>query len=621
MGAGASVIPPVNTGDEVVGVEGSPKIVGLKELPDAIEECVYTEDKWPFVIDPDGDASRFLKYQRGSFLLGSIPPEMEKTKLRKLLVGCLKNGSNMTVKYRTMENGIEDLTRYFEPGFFPAEILEKVKIMDETCWAGLLRQDEGDPPVHEFGVMDSFVFMVVIEEVGELPPEVHNYFSVIQVGGKKQASDGGGGEDDAVEAMFGAKEIKKNSKDLVEFGFDGELDEIKALVDKGYHIDSEDGRGHTALSEAASQGQNHVIDWLLSQGADPNMCNDQDRSPMYRAAFNGHSGTIQLLLEAGADREILDKSSGERPYDVAKDEATRECIGTWDYSKTEALMEERKKAIMKKLEERIRTAADREALARMLITKELCDKTIKGDVEGLKSQLIELADEADRSNRRPITTCEARNERGQTLLSLACQYGKKEVVELLLNHKKNCEEGLFLDPGEHSWEYRVFSANANSREQKGWNIAAIATFHGQKNILRMILNEGGDPTVKNSYNMSALDHAKDELDAAMNVVTDRSEIRSVLVEWDAGQGSSLFGTGKFGLGAGGDVAAEEPLPKDGTAIEMQLEMQKEDAAKKEMGAGKGKGGKKKKGGTGKAKLMNAKKKLSTVSKANAKKKK
>ena len=39
MGAGASVIPPVNTGDEVVGVEGSPKIVGLKELPDAIGEC------------------------------------------------------------------------------------------------------------------------------------------------------------------------------------------------------------------------------------------------------------------------------------------------------------------------------------------------------------------------------------------------------------------------------------------------------------------------------------------------------------------------------------------------------------------------------------------------------
>ncbi|GMH82952.1 hypothetical protein TL16_g09434 [Triparma laevis f. inornata] len=546
---------------------------------------------------------------------------MEKSKLRKLLVGCLKNGSNMTVKYRTMENGILNLTRYFEPGFFPAEVLKKYEIMDEKCWSGLLRQDEGDPPVHDFSVMDSFVFMVVIEEPGELPPEVHNYFSVIQCGGKKANSGGGNGnEDDAVEAMFGAKEIKKNSKDLVEFGFDGELEEIQALVDKGYHIDSEDGRSHTALSEAAAQGQNHVIEWLLKQGADPNMCNDQDRSPMYRAAFNGHSATIQLLLEAGADREILDKvgkrgrtpGSGERPFDVAKDTASREVIGTWDYSKTEALMEDRRKAILKKLEERIRTAADREALARMLITQELVNKTIKGDCEGLKSQLIEIADEADRTNRRPIVTCEARNERGQTLLSLACQYGKKEIVELLLNHKTTCEEGLFLDPGEHTWEYRVFSANINSREQKGWNITSICTFHDQKTILRLILEAGGDPTIKNSYNMSALDHAKDELDAANNVVIDRSEIRSVLVEWDNNQGSNLFGTGKLGLGGGGDVAAEEPLPKNGTAMEMQLEMQKEDAAmeepKKKTGGKKG-GGKK---GSGKAKLMNAKKKISAV---------
>ena len=45
-------------------------------------------------------------------------------------------------------------------------------------------------------------------------------------------------------SAFGLKETK-NSKDLVEAAFEGDLD-IKALVEKGYHIDSED-RGHTAL--------------------------------------------------------------------------------------------------------------------------------------------------------------------------------------------------------------------------------------------------------------------------------------------------------------------------------------------------------------------------------------
>jgi hypothetical protein len=65
---------------------------------------------------------------------------MEHSKLRKLLVGCLKNGSNMTVKYRTLENGIEDLTKHFKPKFFPEEVLVKRAVMDESCWTTLLNE-------------------------------------------------------------------------------------------------------------------------------------------------------------------------------------------------------------------------------------------------------------------------------------------------------------------------------------------------------------------------------------------------------------------------------------------------------------------------------------------------
>lgn len=399
----------------------------------------------------------------------------------------------------------------------------------------------------------------------------------------------------------------------MEYGFDGELDEIKALVDKGFHIDSEDGREHTALSEAAAQGHNHVIEWLLQQGADPNFCNDQGRSPMYRAAFNGHSGTIALLLESGADRELIDRSTGERPFDCAKDDETRKVIDEWDYAKTTVLLEKRKAEIQRKLEERIRTAADREALARMLITKELCDKAEKGDVEGLKSQLLELAFEAESTSKRPLVTSEARNERGQTLLSLACQYNHIEVVKLLCDHHKTCDEDDFsLGPGEHSWEYRVFKANVNSKDSKGWNCAAIATFHENKACLKYLLNNGADPTIKNSYRKSAIDLAQDELDAALNVVVDHSEIRSVLEDWDNGNGSKLFGTGKVGVGGGGlaeGVAPEEPLPKDGTAMAMQLEIGKEGTVEKVAG---GKGGGKKGKGKGKGKGTGALKKRATA---------
>lgn len=44
------------------------------------------------------------------------------------------------------------------------------------------------------------------------------------------------------------------STKLVEAAFDGDLDEVVSEINKGFHLESYDGRKHTALSEAACQG-------------------------------------------------------------------------------------------------------------------------------------------------------------------------------------------------------------------------------------------------------------------------------------------------------------------------------------------------------------------------------
>ena len=62
MGAAASV-------DEAA--QPSKPIV-LKALPDALEHCLYVDERWPLVLDPTEQASRFLRYQRGCFLLGAV---------------------------------------------------------------------------------------------------------------------------------------------------------------------------------------------------------------------------------------------------------------------------------------------------------------------------------------------------------------------------------------------------------------------------------------------------------------------------------------------------------------------------------------------------------------------
>ncbi|RYG69026.1 ankyrin repeat domain-containing protein [archaeon] len=117
--------------------------------------------------------------------------------------------------------------------------------------------------------------------------------------------------------------VDRNSKDLVEAAFDGDLEVLQAQIDKGYHIESVDGRKHTALSEAASQGHMHVVQYLLQHGANPNALNDTSRSPLWRATFNSHIGAVKLLLEAGGNPQFRDTVSLENAFDVAQTEELR----------------------------------------------------------------------------------------------------------------------------------------------------------------------------------------------------------------------------------------------------------------------------------------------------------
>jgi ankyrin repeat protein len=118
----------------------------------------------------------------------------------------------------------------------------------------------------------------------------------------------------------------RNSTALVEAGFDGDIPLLQDLLEKGYYLESVDGRKHTALSEAGCQGHVPMIQYLLSLGANPNSLNDTNRTPLWRASFNGHFEAAQILLEAGGDPDSRDVSSMETCFDVAKTEDLRDLI-------------------------------------------------------------------------------------------------------------------------------------------------------------------------------------------------------------------------------------------------------------------------------------------------------
>ena len=122
MGAAASVPIQKSSGEED---EGSGAVsCALKGVPSAIENAIYVHERWPLIVDPTEQAGRFLRYQRGSFLMAESERDMERDHLRQLLVGALKNGSMMTICFATLDN--VDFDKFFVDGFFPAAVLNKV---------------------------------------------------------------------------------------------------------------------------------------------------------------------------------------------------------------------------------------------------------------------------------------------------------------------------------------------------------------------------------------------------------------------------------------------------------------------------------------------------------------
>ena len=588
MGAGASIgdVPVIAAAGEEIPI----KSCMLKQLPDAIEEAIFQDEKFPLLIDPTEQASRFLKYQLGSFIRYDDPVHCTPTYLNRALVGALRYGRTLTIKVNSLKD--VDRSKLFDPKLFPESVLSRQEFVKEEVWSSILTDE--DPAPGEMSISPEFVLVICCVS-GFIPDDLKGVMCPIVVHDKSVATasaggDGADGEEDQVAAMLGGKEIIRNSEQLVEAAFDGDLDEVVAWVEKGFHLESTDGRKHTALSEAACQGHLHVVEHLVREGADPNALSDNGRSAIWRASFGGHADVVKALLEAGADPAFRDKVSMESAYDVGQNDLIKEMLTNWPVEQTEALKAKRKLAVLAKIEERIKTSADREYYARQKIRTEIVEKATAGDVDGCVEILLMVAEEAHKTGCRPRVTAEVRNDDGLSLLAIAAINDDLALATKLLTHWKECDKDRWdLSEGELSTEALTFKVNVNSRDLKGWNCACIAVFHRSLKVLALLCQHGANLCMRSMYNRNAYDLAKDERDAAENVVVDKSDIRAVIEEFDmfGAKTNKLFGTSSGGdtgkAAATGesesgvvvlDKAAYEGMGKDGSPVLLQMEMNK-----------------------------------------------
>ena len=466
--------------------------------------------------------------------MAHVPADVTAESLRLRYVGALRYGSFMTIDLS--DSGV-DLHSCFCDDGLPEAVLDRDAALDEGTWGPLLRPDAGDPPRDRFVPRDDFRLVCVCSSA-EPPPATAAKMHVVWVqqpaaGAGAGAGAGCGADDgeDALEAMFGVKEVKRNSKDLVEAAFDGDDAEIDAWLEKGYHVDSTDAHDNSALSEASCQGHTAVVTKLLKLGADPNFANDIGKTPLHRAAFNNHMDTVQLLLQSGADPDARDKSL-EVPFDVTSSAPIRDALSAWDRARTAELRQQRDAVIRQQREDRLRSAADREAAAVAAVRAELLQLAMDGQTDDLKAALTRQADDAVAEGRkRPRANARIRDDRGNTLLALAAWHGHVATAEMLLTHHNTLSETL------EEMEHKAFQCgDVNARDMKGWTPIALACFHGHPKVAALLLEHGAQPTLKNRFGKNCFAILKDA--GAEDGDTVAAQLRDVLAAWGVEHGYS-----------------------------------------------------------------------------------
>lgn len=85
---------------------------------------------------------------------------------------------------------------------------------------------------------------------------------------------------------------------------EGDVDRMAALLDAGANPNATDEEGRTPLIRAAANGHRGVVELLVGAGADVETQNMQGQTALMYASQNGHREVVEYLLDAGADPAI-----------------------------------------------------------------------------------------------------------------------------------------------------------------------------------------------------------------------------------------------------------------------------------------------------------------------------
>ena len=107
---------------------------------------------------------------------------------------------------------------------------------------------------------------------------------------------------------------------------DGQLEQVKALLNKGVACDAVDQDGHTALMYAAFNGYSAIVIYLLDAGAEIDKRDYLDRTALLYCSTGPFPETVKILLDRGANPNLVDSDEHFSPLMHAAAEGHLEVV-------------------------------------------------------------------------------------------------------------------------------------------------------------------------------------------------------------------------------------------------------------------------------------------------------
>ena len=246
----------------------------------------------------------------------------------------------------------------------------------------------------------------------------------------------------------------------------GHTETVKLLLERGADVNTIGEFDRPALMCAALEGHTEIVNLLLDHSADIHAKDKDGRTALMWAAHNGHTGIVNLLLDHGADIHAIDEldrtalmlaADGEHTEiattlielgaDIPEDKTdimiTLEQAPWWTGSHA---------AVMNNRLDDIKNFGDQSSsitpldLAIMIGNLEAVKHILERRANSptlFSSSTVDMNDclnKAIKAKRNDIAIFflekdadpTARNQLGQTSLHIACSYGNKDIIPILL---------------------------------------------------------------------------------------------------------------------------------------------------------------------------------------------